>query len=259
MFVPLLVAAVVGLSVATVIYVARLVRFDVAAPRAGHAVMGVGTVCLAGAAIAGLLADGGVGQHAVPLIVLLVAVAICAVGLVAQVFWDSPVAGPVVAPLVAVVSSAILFKIELADPALATDGLRAVTVLHISATLVGFMLFIPAYVLSALFVGQVYRLKTKQLSSARLPSLMTLEQNGWRLLYIGFPIFTVGILLGVVWQDSVMSGLRPRHVFAALSWCVYAFAIYRRLATGWRGARAAVTVMVAFTVTVGAVLLYTLR
>lgn len=259
MFVPLLVAAVVGLSAATVIYVARLVRFDVAPPRAGHTAMGVGTLCLAGAAVSGLLADGGVGGYAAPLVVLLVAVAICAVGLVAQVYWDSPVAGPVVAPLVAVVSCALLFKIELADPALATEGLRAVTILHISATLVGFMLFIPAYVLSALFVGQVYRLKTKQLSSARLPSLMTLEQSGWRLLYIGFPIFTVGILLGVVWQDSVMSGLRPRHVFAALSWCIYAFAIYRRLATGWRGARAAVTLMVAFTVTVGAVLLYTLR
>ena len=81
------------------------------------------------------------------------------------------------------------------------------------------------------------------------------------LLYIGFPLYSIGILLGLLWQDSTSSAttVKPQHVIAAISWCIYAVAIYLRVRTGWRGRRAAITVMSAFVTTFAAVLLYMMR
>lgn len=259
MFVPLLIAASIGFIVATFLYVGRIVRNDVAIPRAGHVVMGLATVALGGATIAGLL---GVGDSHIPTgpeIVLLCAFALAVLGLIGQLTAKVAIAGPVTAVVVGVISFAILLKLEVAAPIGPPVGLRTVTILHISATILGFLLFTPNFVLSVLFAGQVYRLKTKQLSNARLPSLLTLENHAWRLLFIGFPLYTVGILLGAVWADTVATGIQPRQVFAALSWVLYALTIYRRLVTGWRGTRAAVTLIFAYTLSLGAVLLYSLR
>ena len=259
MFLPLLIAAVAGFAVATVVYVSRIVRNDIAVPRAGHWIMGAATLTLCAAATLGLFATGAEHVPTGPEIVLIVSCIVALLGLVAQTVWGAAIAGPVVAPIVGVVSLAILLKLEIAAPVIAPGGLRAITILHISSTIVGFLLFMPNFVLSTLIVDQVYRLKTKQLSSAKLPSLLTMEGLAWRLLYIGFPFYTLGILLGAIWQDSIASGVQPRQVFAALSWLIYGLTIYRRLMTGWRGTRAAITLMVAFTLTLGAVLLYSLR
>jgi len=259
MFVTLLFVAALGLTVATVLYVARLVRFDRAEPRAGHWVMGAATAVLGVAAVIASVSPEEAGIGAGAAVILWLGIGGAALGLVFHLARKTPLAGPIVAPLVAVVALAVALKALAPAAAPPLAGIRALTALHVSATLTGFLLFIPAFVISALYLGQVYRLKTKQRAGARVPSLVTLERAGWRLIYIGFPLYTVGILLGVVWQDSLAIGLRPQILFAAVSWCIYAFIIYRRLATGWRGARAAVAVMAGFTVTLGAVLLYMLR
>ena len=237
----------------------RIVRNDVAVPRAGHVVMALATAALGGAAVSGLLGEGAQHIPTGPEIVLLVAFVFAVLGLVGQTVIGVAIAGPVTAAVIGVVSFAILLKLEVAAPLAPPVGMRAITIVHITATILGFMLFTPNFVLSVLFAGQVYRLKTKQLSNARLPSLLTLELNAWRLLYVGFPLYTLGILLGAIWQDSVTTGVQPRQVFAALSWCIYAFTIYRRLMTGWRGTRSAVTLIFAYTLSLGAVLLYSLR
>ncbi|PKN59152.1 MAG: hypothetical protein CVU56_02165 [Deltaproteobacteria bacterium HGW-Deltaproteobacteria-14] len=259
MFLPLLIAASIGFIVATFVYVTRIVRNDVAVPRAGNVIMALATAALGGAAVAGLVGEGAGHIPTGPEIVLLVTFVFAILGLVGQSVAKVAIAGPVTAAIVGVVTFAILLKLEVAAPLPVPSGMRAVTIVHISATILGFLLFTPNFVLSVLFAGQVYRLKTKQLSNLRLPSLITLENHAWRLLFVGFPLYTVGILLGAIWQDSVASGVQPRQVFAALSWCVYAFTIYRRLVSGWRGTRAAVTLIFAYTLSLGAVLLYSLR
>ena len=55
------------------------------------------------------------------------------------------------------------------------------------------------------------------------------------------------------------SSRQPQHLLASLSWTIYAFAIYRRWRSGWRGRRAALALMAAFVVTFGAVLMYMMR
>jgi len=259
MFVALLIAASLGFIIAALIYVSRIVRNDVAVPRAGHVMMALATASLGGAAVLGLVGTGTSHVPIGPEIILLCCFVLAVLGLAGQLFAKVAIAGPVAAVIVGVVSFAILLKLEVAAPLGPPIGLRTVTILHISATILGFLLFTPNFGLSVVFASQVYRLKTKQLSNARLPSLLTLEGHAWRLLFVGFPLYTVGILLGAVWADTAATGVQPRQVFAGLSWILYAFTIYRRLVTGWRGTRAAVTLIFAYTLSLAAVLLYSLR
>ncbi len=155
---------------------------------------------------------------------------------------------------------ALAVKASRGDLPSGSGSLGAVTVVHIGATLLGFMLFVPAYVLSVLFLDQEYHLKNKT-PGPKLPSLLRLEQLSWRLVHVGFPIFSVGILLGVVWQElrGASSALRPEHLLAAGGWLVYAVVLALRLKTGWRGRRAALALMAAFVMTLSAALLYVMR
>ena len=123
----------------------------------------------------------------------------------------------------------------------------------------GYLLFAPAFVLGNLYIGQSWRLKTKQLSSAKLPPLVTLETSAWRLLTVGFVLYTLGIDGGYLSSESAHQSVRPQHVVAGLAWLVYATALVRRYASGWRGVRAAVALLAGFVITSGAVLLYVLR
>jgi ABC-type uncharacterized transport system permease subunit len=169
-----------------------------------------------------------------------------------------PLLGPVTAAMVGMV--ALAMAIHTALPESTPRGpMTIVTVLHVAATLVGYLLFAPAFVLGNLYVGQTWRLKTKQPSSTRLPALGTLEKSAWRLLTVGFVLYTVGIVGGWLSSGGAERALRPQHVVAALAWFVYAVALTRRYAFGWRGVRAAIALMAGFVVTSGAVLLYLIR
>ena len=260
MIAPLLIGAVVGYVLASVFYLRWMLSFQTELRAWGRGFSAAAAVALAVSAGLALSADGA-GR--LPRSSQVVMVLTAGVGLLFVVvrFWrDVPFAGTVVAPLSAAASLAVAFKWVAAEGAAVSAGMGAITVVHVGATLLGFLLFIPAYVLSILFLDQEHHLRTKQLGESRLPGLLTLERNAWRLLYLGFPLYSVGILLGLLWQDTAaVESIQPQHVIATVSWGIYAWAIARRLRSGWRGRRAALTLMAAFVLTFSAVLLYSMR
>ncbi|MFO0747610.1 MAG: cytochrome c biogenesis protein CcsA [Myxococcota bacterium] len=178
--------------------------------------------------------------------------------LVAERWGDFPLLGPVTAALVAMVALALGLHDLFPTPP-GPHTVHAVTIIHVAATMVGFLLFVPAFVLSTLYVAQSWRIKTKQSSNPRLPSLVTLEITSWRLLTMGFVLYTLGIVGGALSSESSSLGIRPQHVLSAISWLIYAVALWRRYLGGWSGVRAAVTLLAGFVWTSGAVLLYVLR
>lgn len=196
-------------------------------------------------------------------IVLIVAAGGTLVFLATRLWREVPISSLVAASLAGVTALAVFLKGF--DSHVSAGGtMTALTAVHVGAVVLGFVAFIPAYVLSVLFLSQEHRLKSKQLTGGaapKLPSLMALEKRAWQLLYIGFPLYTVGVALGVLWAPTTdaEATLRPQHLLAATSWAVYAFAIYRRWRTGWRGRRAALALMGAFVTTFGAVLMYMMR
>jgi ABC-type uncharacterized transport system permease subunit len=257
----LLTASVLGYALATLFYLRWVLTFRSELRRIASGLTALAVGVLGGAVATEFLAGDDAVLGASPRIVLLLTVALGLIFIVTKFLRDLPIAGSVLAPLSAAATVALLLKSlsPAIAPAVATMG--AVTAIHIGAALLGFVLFIPSYVLSILFLAQEHRLKTKKPGETMLPGLLAVESNAWRLLYIGFPLYSVGILLGLLWQDSAEhgSGVKPQHVIAAFSWVVYAVAIYLRVRIGWRGRRAAITVMSAFVTTFSAVLLYMMR
>ena len=257
----LLVASVVGYTLATVFYLRWTLTFKGEYRRIGSGLTAL-SVGILGGAVATEFSAGEAGLFgASPRVVLLLTATLGLIFVAFRSFRRLPIAGSVLTPLSAAATTALCFK-SIAPPAIATaESMGAITAIHIGAALLGFLLFVPSYVLSILFLSQEHRLKTKKPGEMKLPGLLAVESNAWLLLYIGFPLYSVGILLGLLWQDSTSSSsaVKPQHVIAAISWCIYAVAIYLRVRTGWRGRRAAITVMSAFVTTFSAVLLYMMR
>ncbi len=262
----LLLLATVGYALSSASYLAWVVHHRAPFRRTALVAGAAAGAALAGAAGLDLTLAAAPHLPTAARVLVLLALGASGVFFVGRLWRDLPFVGPAILPVATAISFAAYVKaLSFGAAPVASGPLGALTVVHIGATMLGVLLFVPAYVLSVLFLSQEYRLKTKQLKGTRLPSLLSLEQSAWRLMYYGFPLYSVGILLGVIWADSTGPGaplgvaLAPQHVLAALSWCVYAFAIYRRVTTGWRGRRAALSLMAAFVTTLGAVLLYAMR
>lgn len=254
----LLAATSVAFALSSVLHVLAMLRYRQEPRRWGMWLLVLATGGLGAATSVEFAADPGALRTG-PRVMMLVLLGVCVLHLGLRGWRNSPIYGLVMAPLGAVVSMVVLVKVYAVVPQ-DTSAMGIVTALHIGAALLGFMLFVPAYVLSVLFLDQQYRLKTKQLTGTRLPSLLSLEDRSWRLLFIGFPLYSVAILLGAVWQESTAGlSLQPQHILAGLSWLAYAVAIYRRVTTGWRGRQAALMVIAAFLGAFGAVLLYGMR
>lgn len=258
MVLALLGAAALLYALATGLFTSRLLRFEVGRSPLAEGAMACATALLMGSALLAFDPGQAAAVHSSGLAVLFIAVAASVTALVVLRWGQFPLLGPVTSAMVGTV--ALAMALHAAFPATGARGpVSAVTVLHIAATLVGYLLFAPAFVLGNLYIGQSWRLKTKQPSSTRLPPLGTLEATAWRLLTVGFVLYTLGIVGGWLSTESAHQAIRPQHVMAALAWLIYAVALVRRYASGWRGVRPAVALLAGFVVTSGAVLLYVLR
>jgi ABC-type uncharacterized transport system permease subunit len=260
----ILVASLVYL-VATFVYGAYLLHFNDRTARIGKALLVLG-LALHLVAIGARFVDGRVAWSVFDGLSL--GAAVLALGyLIAQYRQSRPIFGALITPIVMVVLYSLhVFEREGAHAAVAANALELefVTPIHIGASLLGFFVLAIAAVTSTMHVIQEYRLKTKRVSlsdSSRLPPIQRLETMSHRALVVGFPIYSVGIALGAVWMfKDQATGVVTRHfVMAGFSWLVYAITIYARLAIGWKGRRAALLTLMAFSSALFVVLLSALR
>jgi cytochrome c-type biogenesis protein CcsB len=83
----------------------------------------------------------------------------------------------------------------------------------------------------------------------RLPSLPTLDIFNYKIIAVGFPLLTVGIILGAVWANTAWGrpwGFDPKETWSAITWLVYALYLHVRFLSGWRGRWAAVLALLGF-------------
>jgi len=256
----LLTSAAACLALATGLYYAGLLRLNAAGPRAAHVLTWIALGVLTAAGVVDLAGQTPALTMG-PQVLLLVTVGVSIAALLLPSIRLSNVMPTVVASLMTAVAFALSVK-AVRGPLPTPDSadLGAVTVIHIGATLLGFLLYLPAFGFAVLFLQQQDRIKQKQ-PGAGFGSLLGLERHAWRMLAIGFPLYSIGILLGFVWQEQQAGGptARPEHVISALSWCIYAMITYRHFKSGWRGKPAAIANIGAFASTLGAVLLYVMR
>ena len=141
---------------------------------------------------------------------------------------------------------------------------RAMLYLHIGASTLGTVLFALAFTVAIGYIIQERLLRSRRIGglSNRLPALDVLDDLGLRLVTLGFPLFTLGIVAGSVWVVKLQAGILfswAPHGFAVLAWLFFAGVLLARVTIGWRGRRAAIGTVLGFACAATTLLGYLLR
>jgi cytochrome c-type biogenesis protein CcsB len=125
-------------------------------------------------------------------------------------------------------------------------------VIHVGAAVLAFGLFTVAAVVSALQIMSE-RAETKGVGgglAAALPASSTLDRLGYRLIAVGFPVWTFGpLIMGAIWAEASWGrywGWDPKEVWALITWLAYAAFLHARATAGWRGSKASAVSLVAY-------------
>jgi cytochrome c-type biogenesis protein CcsB len=82
-----------------------------------------------------------------------------------------------------------------------------------------------------------------------IPRKNLLEYLCYRTIQIGWPLLTVGILLGAVWADTAWGrpwSWDPKETWALITWFAYTAYLHVRIQRGWTGRAAIITAMIGF-------------
>jgi cytochrome c-type biogenesis protein CcsB len=126
--------------------------------------------------------------------------------------------------------------------------------LHVIFAFIGYATFAVAFATSIMYLLQRRQLKLKKSFESvfnRLPSLEILDELNLKLINMGFPLFTISILTGIVWTHrSKLLGpdwpSDPKVIFTGVTWLLYASLFHIRLLSVIRGKRIAQLTIVAF-------------
>lgn len=135
--------------------------------------------------------------------------------------------------------------------------------IHIAANLLGMVAFALAFALAVGYLIQERQLKKKRLFGifSRLPSLDVLDLVSFRCVTIGFPLLTLGMVLGAVVAKKLgeEAFVGTAQILALGTWLLFAVVIALRAVAGWRGRRAAIGTVLGFVLAVGVLAAYLFR
>lgn len=81
---------------------------------------------------------------------------------------------------------------------------------------------------------------TATLSPQRLNLADTLDNISYRIIGLGFPLLTIGIIAGAVWANEAWGSYwswDPKETWALITWLVFAAYLHARITKGWQGRR----------------------
>jgi cytochrome c-type biogenesis protein CcsB len=90
------------------------------------------------------------------------------------------------------------------------------------------------------------------LSIKRLTLAETLDNLSYRVIGLGFPLLTIGIIAGAVWANEAWGApwsWDPKETWALITWLVFAAYLHARITKGWQGRRPAFLAAAGFLVT----------
>ncbi|MBM4271334.1 MAG: c-type cytochrome biogenesis protein CcsB [Deltaproteobacteria bacterium] len=125
--------------------------------------------------------------------------------------------------------------------------------LHVILSVTGEALFALASFAGAMYLIQEGLIKNKKVSgfSRMLPSLSDLDRINHFCLMWGFPLLTLGVLVGSLWARTAWGShwqWDPKQVWTLVAWVFYALLLHQRLAIGWKGHKAAFLSLLAFAI-----------
>jgi cytochrome c-type biogenesis protein CcsB len=89
----------------------------------------------------------------------------------------------------------------------------------------------------------------KKLLKQYMPAMDLLDDVTYRMIAIGWPLLTGGIITGAVWANSAWGtywSWDPKETWSLITWFVYAIYLHARYVRGWKGTQMAVISAVGF-------------
>ena len=84
---------------------------------------------------------------------------------------------------------------------------------------------------------------SSSVSYSKLSLLQTVDIWSYRIIGLGFPFLTIGIISGAVWANEAWGSYwswDPKETWALITWLVFAIYLHSRLLKGWQGKQAAI-------------------
>jgi cytochrome c-type biogenesis protein CcsB len=78
---------------------------------------------------------------------------------------------------------------------------------------------------------------------SKLSLLQTIDIWSYRIIGLGFPFLTIGIISGAVWANEAWGSYwswDPKETWALITWLIFAVYLHSRLLKGWQGQKAAI-------------------
>jgi cytochrome c-type biogenesis protein CcsB len=92
---------------------------------------------------------------------------------------------------------------------------------------------------------------TAALTPQRLSLADTLDNISYRIIGLGFPLLTIGIIAGGVWANEAWGSYwswDPKETWALILWLVFAAYLHSRITKGWQGRKPAILATVGFAI-----------
>nr|YP_009314895.1 Cytochrome c biogenesis protein ccs1 [Scinaia undulata]SCW23350.1 Cytochrome c biogenesis protein ccs1 [Scinaia undulata] len=83
----------------------------------------------------------------------------------------------------------------------------------------------------------------------RLSLLSSLDNLSYRIIGLGFPLLTIGIISGAVWANEAWGSYwswDPKETWALITWLIFASYLHSRLNKSWEGKKPAILASVGF-------------
>ena len=80
-------------------------------------------------------------------------------------------------------------------------------------------------------------------TNSKISLLQTVDIWSYRIIGLGFPFLTIGIISGAVWANEAWGSYwswDPKETWALITWLVFAIYLHSRLLKGWQGEKAAI-------------------
>src|SRR6056300_1698692 len=84
---------------------------------------------------------------------------------------------------------------------------------------------------------------------AFLKLLKSLDNWSYRIIGLGFPFLTIGIIAGGVWANEAWGSYwswDPKETWALITWCIFAIYLHFRITYGWKGKKPAIIASLGF-------------
>ncbi|MEB3279490.1 MAG: c-type cytochrome biogenesis protein CcsB [Lyngbya sp.] len=98
---------------------------------------------------------------------------------------------------------------------------------------------------------QINSNSTALLSPQRLNLAETIDNISYRIIGLGFPLLTIGIIAGAVWANEAWGSYwswDPKETWALITWLVFAAYLHARITQGWQGRKPAILAATGFLV-----------